>query len=101
MPTTVPTRSASTNVSTTHPGAVLVYVNAATRSRVGTGAGMLVLSQDDSFLAAATAVLQEAMEPSIAEGLSLRWALEVLIYLGITHACIRSNRLSTGVKPYS
>ncbi|KAK7251343.1 hypothetical protein RIF29_34447 [Crotalaria pallida] len=76
-----------------HPSAGVVHVDAATRDQQGTGACSLVLATDESFLVAATTILQEAMEPSIAEALCLRWALETLVDLGVTHALIKTDCL--------
>ncbi|KAK7259524.1 hypothetical protein RIF29_25133 [Crotalaria pallida] len=60
-----------TNLHNSHPGAVVVHVDAARKKNNNTVAGVLVLDQDGKFVAAANSLLQESMDATSAGGFAL------------------------------
>ncbi|KAK7292371.1 hypothetical protein RIF29_08149 [Crotalaria pallida] len=81
------------NATNPHPGAVIVQMDAATKENNGTGVSIIIMDQDNNFLAAANSMLQNAQEPRIAEALCLRWLMVTLLELGITHALLKIDCL--------
>ncbi|KAK7269716.1 hypothetical protein RIF29_22450 [Crotalaria pallida] len=64
-------------------GNAMVHIDASVKED-GAGFGMIVLDENDNFMAAATKLIDATFEPRIGEALALCWALELLINLDIT-----------------
>ncbi|KAK7287206.1 hypothetical protein RIF29_00336 [Crotalaria pallida] len=65
-----------------------VSIDAAHKMGIGLGMGLIATTNEGTFLAAATGLQPETMDPSIAEGIVLRWCLDILIAVGLTHVTI-------------
>ncbi|KAK7268783.1 hypothetical protein RIF29_21492 [Crotalaria pallida] len=59
--------------------------DAAHKSDIGSGFGCVAIDHDGSFLLAATRVEPALLEPRIAEAAAMRWCLNLIEAVGITH----------------
>ncbi|KAK7243640.1 hypothetical protein RIF29_38446 [Crotalaria pallida] len=80
-----PNQTAEDNVI---KGVFHVSCDASLKKGIGLGVGFVVQNENGEFMAAATEVFDAVMDATVAEALALRWAMEVLTDIDITHASI-------------
>ncbi|KAK7281570.1 hypothetical protein RIF29_09681 [Crotalaria pallida] len=72
---------------------VIVEIDAALKYGVGTGFGCVITNKEGAFLAATTWIEAKTLEPRVAEAKALRWCLNFMEAVGLTHVSIFTDCL--------